>query len=61
MAGKTLMPFLRAGLSKKMAGETLHIFLLTGILNINIMFIKKKKHVVGFSNINDKVVYTNLT
>ena len=37
------------------AGETLHIFLLTGISNINIFFIKKKNNVVVNSNIHDKV------
>ena len=54
MAGKTLMSFLRAGLSKMLvAGETLHIFLLTGISNINIFFIKKKNNVVVNNDIYD--------
>ena len=35
------------------AGETLNIFLLTGISNINIFFIKKKNDVVVDSNIYD--------
>ena len=33
------------------AGETLNIFLLTGISNINIFFIKKKNNVFVNSNI----------
>ena len=37
-----------------MAGETLNIFLLNGISNINIFFIKKKNNVVVNSNINGK-------
>jgi len=36
------------------AGETLNIFLLPGISNINIFFIKKKNNVVFSSNIYDK-------
>ena len=43
------------------AGETLIIFILTGISNMNIFFIKKKKHVVVYSNIHDKFASTNLT
>ena len=35
------------------AEETLNIFLLTGISNINIFFIKKKNNVVVNSNIYD--------
>ena len=46
MAGKTLMSFLRAGLSKVCGGETFNIFLLTGIANINILFIKKENYLV---------------
>ena len=42
------------------AGETLNIFLLTGISNINIFFIKKKKIVVIYSNIHDKFPSKNL-
>ena len=38
------------------AWETLNIFLLAGILNINIFFIKKKNNVVDNSNIYDKGV-----
>ena len=37
------------------AEETLHIFLLTGISNINIFLIKKKNNMVVNSNIYDKV------
>ena len=51
MAGKTLMSFLRAGLSKWLAGDTLYIFLPTGISNINNFFIKKMNNVVVNSNI----------
>ena len=43
------------------AGETLNIFLLTGISNINIFFINKKKIVVIYSKIHDKFPSTNLT
>ena len=43
-----------------LAGETLNIFLLTGISNINIFSIKKKKNVVVYSNIHDKFASTNL-
>ena len=35
-----------------MAGETLNIFLLTGISNINIFFLKKKKNVVVNSKLH---------
>ena len=35
------------------AGETLYIFLLTGMLNIDIFFVKKKNNVVVKSNIYD--------
>ena len=54
MTGKTVFP---QGWIIKMlvAGETLHILLLTGILNINIFFIKKKNNVVVNSKIYDKV------
>ena len=44
-----------------LVGETLNIFLLTGIININILVIKKKKNVVVNSNICDEFVSTNLT
>ena len=43
------------------AGEILNIFLLTGISNINIIFIKKKINVVVYSNIKYKFASTNLT
>ena len=43
------------------AGETLNIFLLTGISNINIFFIKKKNAVVVNSNIYDEFASTILT
>ena len=36
-----------------LAGETLNIFLLTAVSNINIFFIKKKNNVVVYSNIHD--------
>ena len=51
------MPFLRDGL---LAEETLNIFLLTGISNLNILFITKKINVVK-SNIHDEFVSTNIT
>ena len=51
------MPFLRAGL---LGEETLNIFLLTGISNLNILFITKKINVVK-SNIHDKFASTNIT
>ena len=35
------------------AGETPYIFLLTGISNIDIFFIKKKNNVVVYRNIYD--------
>ena len=41
------------------AGETLNIFLLTGISNINIFSIKKANNVVVNSNIDDKVALKN--
>ena len=41
------------------AGETLHIFLLTGISKIIIFFIKTKKVVVIYGNIHDKFSSTN--
>ena len=44
-----------------LAGENLNIFLLTGILNINIFFIKKKVNVVVHSNIHDKFSSKNIT
>ena len=37
-----------------MAGETLNIFLLTGIPNINIFFVKKKNNLAVNSNICGK-------
>ena len=37
------------------AGETLNIFLLTGISNINIFFIKKKNNVVVNSKLQHKL------
>ena len=43
-----------------LAGETLNIFLLTGISNINIFLIKKKVNVVVYSNIYDKFSSKNL-
>ena len=43
-----------------MDGETLKIFLRTGISNIIIFFIKKKKNVAVYSNIHDKFASTNL-
>ena len=36
-----------------LAGETLNIFILTGIANINIFFIKKKNNVVMYGKIYD--------
>ena len=51
MTGKTLMSFLKM----LVAGERLNIFLLTGISNINIFFIKKTNIVVVNSNIDDNV------
>ena len=44
-----------------LSGETLNIFLQTGISKKNIFFIKKKKNVVIKGNIPDKFVSTNLT
>ena len=41
------------------AGETLNIFLLTGIANGNIFFMKQKKNEVVYKNIHDKFVSTN--
>ena len=43
------------------AGETINIFLLTGVLNINIFFIKKKNNVVVTSNIYDQFALKILT
>ena len=37
-----------------LAGETLNIFLLVGISNKNIFFIKKKKHVFVYSNLKNE-------
>ena len=44
-----------------LAEDRLNIFLLTGISNIIIFFIKKKMNVVVYSNIYDKFASTNLT
>ena len=44
-----------------LTGETLNIFLLTGISNKNIFSIKKKNNVIVYSNIDDKFAFTNLT
>ena len=44
-----------------LAGETLYIFLLTGISNIGIFSIKKNMNVVVYSNIHDKFASTNIT
>ena len=44
-----------------MAGETLNFFLLTGISNINIFFVKKKKNVVVHSKFHDNFASTKLT
>ena len=44
-----------------LAGETLNIFLLTGISNIIIFFINKKINFIVYSNIHDKFASTNLT
>ena len=41
-----------------LAGDTLNMFLLTGISNINMFFIKKKKNVVVYNNIHDKIAPT---
>ena len=57
MSHGTLMSFLRTGLSK----SRWDIFLLTGISNKNIFFIKKKINVDCVSNIHDKFPSTNLT
>ena len=38
--------------------ETLNIFILTGISNINILFIKKKKNGVVYNNIHNKLWQT---
>ena len=57
MSHGTLMSFLRTGLSK----SRWDIFLLTGISNMNIFFIKKKINVDCVSNIHDKFPSTNLT
>ena len=44
-----------------LAEETLTIFLLAGISNINIFFIKKKINGLFYSNIHDKFTSTNIT
>ena len=44
-----------------LVGETLNIFVLTGIFNINIFFIMKNMNVVVYSNIQNKFASTNLT
>ena len=44
-----------------LAGETPNILLLTGISKIDIFLIKKKKNLVGYSNIPDMFASTNLT
>ena len=44
-----------------LAEETLNIFLLTGISNINMFFIKKNMNVIVYSNIHDKFAFTNLS
>ena len=43
------------------AGETLNIFLLTGVSNINIVFIKKKNNVVADKNLYDWLASKILT
>ena len=43
------------------AGETRHILLPTGISNIYIFFITRKKNVVAYSHIHDMFASTNLT
>ena len=43
-----------------LAGETINIFLQTGISNINICFKKKKKNVVVYRNIHNKFASTTL-
>ena len=44
-----------------LAGETPNIFLLTGISNRNICFMKKKKSMVVYINIHDDFAFKNLT
>ena len=57
MAGKIFMSFLRAKLSRCwwLAGDTFNIFLLPGILNINIFLIKKKNNVVVTSKVKKNI------
>ena len=43
-----------------MAGETLKIFLLTGISKRTFLFMKKKKNVFVYNNIHDKFASTKL-
>ena len=42
-----------------LAGETLNIFLLNGMSNINTFFIKENMNVIVYSNIHDKFATTN--
>ena len=42
-------------------GETPYIFLLTGISNVNIFFVKNMKNMVVYNNIHDKFGYAKLT
>ena len=61
MAGQTIMPYLRDGLSKKkLPGEIPNIFLQAGISKRNIFCGKMKKNVVVYGNIHDKFVSSNL-
>ena len=43
-----------------LAWETLNIFLLTGMSNIDILLIKKNMNVAGYSIIQNKFAFTNL-